>query len=290
MQRCLDSVLGQTYSNVEVFVIDDASHHAFEYNQDLRVQVIRNAKNLGPGPSRNIGLQQANGKFVVFLDSDDYWDLNFLEVTVAALVNNPAAVMVYANGVNVNEHGKTIGVRRNQIKHLDRILPDILSVNRHWGTGGCLWRKTDIQNIQWIASRSWEDYAFDIDVAIHNNSIIGLKEPLVYYDSSGKDKLSENTFDARRTQKVMALQHISDSLYASPWREDSMIKKAFSYLILMNFLEYPTRDEKQLLLKIFNHWNGFFNRFLLKMLFKLPESQRMCFLELVTSVYRKQRR
>lgn len=290
IQRCLDTVVSQTYSNLEVFVIDDASHRNFEYTADSRVQVIRNTKNLGPGPCRNIGMQQARGEFIVFLDSDDYWDVNFLKVAVAALTENPAAAMVYANGCDVDEHGKILGIRRNQIKQLDTILPEILSVNRHWGTGGCLWRKKDIQNIQWIGSRTWEDYAFDIDAAIHNNSIIGLKETLVYYDSSGTDKLSERIPDDHISQKILALQHISDSLYVSPWRHDARTKKAMRYLILMNVLACSNHDDKELLSEIFERWNSAFNRLLKKMVLKLPESPRRDLLEFATRVYRKQMR
>lgn len=288
--RCLNTVLDQTYSNFEVFVIDDASNEIFEYKEDPKVQVIRNASNVGPGLSRNIGMQQAKGEFMVFLDSDDYWDVNFLKVAIAALVKNPDAAMVYANGCDVDEHGKTLGVRRKQIKQLNTILPEILSVNRHWGTGGCLWRKKDIQNIQWMGFRTWEDYAFDIDAAIRNNSIIGLKETLVYYDSSGKDKLSESTSDDLLTQKLLALQHISESLHASPWRNDARTKKAMCYLILMNFLACSKQDDKEVLSKIFKRWNSAFNRLLKKMVLKLPETPRRDLFELATRIYRKQMR
>lgn len=290
MKRCLNSVLGQTHSNFEVFVIDDGSNAVFKNKNDSRVQVIRNAENLGPGTSRNTGLQQSKGEFVVFLDSDDYWDVNFLKETVAALVENPDAAMVYANGFNVDEDEKILGIRRNQIKKLDTILPEILSLNRHWGTGGCLWRKKHIQNVRWIASRTWEDYAFDIDVAIHNNAIIGLKETLVYYDISGKDKLSESTSDDLMTQKISTLHHISDSLYTSKWRNDPIIKKAVRYHILMNFLSHSNPDDKRELSKIFKRWNGGFSRLLWNQVLQLPESQRKSFLELVTRMYRKQMR
>ena len=257
---------------------------------DDRIQLILNTQKSNASVCRNVGAEESSFKQLVFLDSDDYWDLNFLKVAVAALVENPVAAMVYANGFNVDEHGETLGIRRGQVKELNTILPEILSVNRHWGTGGCLWRKKDIENIRWIASRTWEDYAFDIDVAIHNNSIIGLKETLVYYDSSGKDKLSESNSDDFMSQKIMAFQHISDSLYASSWRNDAITKKAVRYLVLMNFLAHSNKYEKKLLSKIFNRWNGFFNRLLWKVALKLPESQRMGFLELVTRVYRKQMR
>ncbi|WP_310992295.1 glycosyltransferase family 2 protein [Aequorivita marina] len=287
-QRCLQSVLGQTHTHIEVIVIDDASSNILEYTKDARVRVIRNAKNLGPGPSRNVGLYHAKGEFIAFLDSDDYWDSAFLEATVAVLVQNPAAAMAYANGYEVDANGEIQGVRRNKIKQVDAILPEILSVNRHWGTGGCLWRKKDIQNIRWIASRTWEDYAFDIDVAIGNNSIVGLEKKLVYYDISGKDKLSETTSEDLMAQKIISLQHISDALYARKWRRNAKTKKAMHYVLLMNFLACSNRDNKQLVSKIFIRWNGLLGRWMWKAVLQLPESQRLRFLEFLSQIYRKQ--
>lgn len=288
LQRCLQTVLEQTYFHLEVFVIDDASSEVFEYKEDARVQVLRNAENLGPGPSRNRGLDHARGAFIVFLDSDDYWETNFLEITVAALIQNPSAAMVYTSGYEVDNRGEILSNRRKTRKQLDAILPEILSLNRHWGTGGCLWRKSDIQNIRWIASRTWEDYAFDIDVALHNNTIVGIKESLVYYDISGKDKLSKSTSADLMTQKIISIQHISDALLASKWRRNSKTKKAMHYILIMNYLASANKENRQLLSENFIRWNGFFGRFLWKLVLKLPNSQQLDVLELLTRVYRKQ--
>lgn len=288
LQRCLQSVLEQTYFRFEVFVIDDASSEAFEYKKDIRVQVIQNAKNFGPGPSRNIGLQQANGEFIAFLDSDDFWETNFLEITVAALIQNPSAAMVYVNGYDVDEYGEILSIRRNKVKQLNAILPEILINNRHWGTGGCLWRKNDIQDIRWIDSRAWEDYAFDIDVALHNNTIVGVDKNLVYYDVSGKDKLSESSSDNLMTQKIISIQNISDALYASKWRRNSVIKKAMHYIFIINYMACTDEKNRLLLSQNFVRWHGVFGKVLWKLVLKLPEPQRLDMLELFSRVYRKQ--
>src|SRR5690554_2422311 len=288
LQRCLQSVLEQTYFRFEVFVIDDASSEAFEYKRDIRVQVIQNAKNFGPGPSRNIGLQQANGEFIAFLDSDDFWETNFLEITVAALIQNPSAAMVYVNGYDVDEYGEILSIRRNKVKQLKAILPEILINNRHWGTGGCLWRKNDIQDIRWIDSRAWEDYAFDIDVALHNNTLVAVDKNLVYYDVSGKDKLSESSSDNLMTQKIISIQNISDALYASKWRRNSVIKKAMHYIFIINYMACTDEKNRLLLSQNFVRWHGVFGKVLWKLVLKLPEPQRLDMLELFSRVYRKQ--
>lgn len=77
VRECLDSVTGQTYTNLEIIVIDDGSTDeggriCDEYSRDSRVRVIHQ-KNGGLGHARNVGMDLATGKYIVFLDSDDYW-------------------------------------------------------------------------------------------------------------------------------------------------------------------------------------------------------------------------
>ena len=83
--ECLDSVLKQTYSDIEVICVDDAStDNALlileKYAaQDNRLQIIRKKVNEGPSSARNTGFSMAKGKYLYFLDSDDYIELNAVE-------------------------------------------------------------------------------------------------------------------------------------------------------------------------------------------------------------------
>ena len=83
---CLDSILGQTFRNLEVICIDDASEdHCSEILQnyatrDPRVMVVYNKINLGPALSRNRGIEEAKGRFLRFVDADDLLPQNSTEV------------------------------------------------------------------------------------------------------------------------------------------------------------------------------------------------------------------
>lgn len=83
--QCLDSVVNQTYTNLEIILVDDGSTDGSseickQYaQQDQRVQYIRQ-NNSGVSAARNNGLHVATGEYVYFADSDDFFELNMLEI------------------------------------------------------------------------------------------------------------------------------------------------------------------------------------------------------------------
>lgn len=87
LSRCVDSVLGQTYKNLEIFLIDDGSIDnsgalCDMYSvKDNRVTVIHK-KNGGLSSARNAGLREAGGEYIAFVDSDDWIDEDFIEALV----------------------------------------------------------------------------------------------------------------------------------------------------------------------------------------------------------------
>lgn len=84
LNRCLDSIVNQTYQNLEIILVDDGSldncpRICDEYAQkDNRIKVIHK-QNAGQGIARNVGIANATGKYICFFDSDDYIDANMIE-------------------------------------------------------------------------------------------------------------------------------------------------------------------------------------------------------------------
>ncbi len=89
LARCLDSIINQTFQNLEIICIDDGSTDnsltiAEEYaNKDKRISIIHQ-ENKGPSVARNIGMKIAKGKYISFIDSDDWIDLDFFEKLYSA--------------------------------------------------------------------------------------------------------------------------------------------------------------------------------------------------------------
>lgn len=85
LSQCLDSILNQSLKEIEIICIDDGSTDSClsileSYkSQDKRIKVISQSNN-GPGNARNVGMDNAEGEFITFMDSDDYFKPNALEV------------------------------------------------------------------------------------------------------------------------------------------------------------------------------------------------------------------
>lgn len=106
---CLNSVLKQTYQDFEVICIEDASTDStpeiLEYfvQKDSRIRVLKNESNKGPGFSRNIALKDAKGKYVIFLDGDDWLSLNALETTVEKAEKDDLDLVMFKNIVHYED-------------------------------------------------------------------------------------------------------------------------------------------------------------------------------------------
>lgn len=100
LRECVDSVLTQTYQNFEIILVDDGSTDSSgqicdEYaSNDERICVIHQ-KNSGPSKTRNTGLDNATGKYIYFLDSDDYIENNALELLVNTAESNNADLVFF---------------------------------------------------------------------------------------------------------------------------------------------------------------------------------------------------
>ena len=100
LRKCLDSITHQTYSNIEILIINDNSpdnseNIIFEYcKEHNNIKYIKNDDNCGVGYIRNIGAKNANGEYIAFIDSDDWIDLNYYERLMDALITDDSDIAV----------------------------------------------------------------------------------------------------------------------------------------------------------------------------------------------------
>ena len=101
IKRAIDSVLNQTYQNFELIVVDDFSsdetlNYILEYSENDKVVIKSLNKNSGVASARNFGLQLSRGQYIAFLDSDDWWEEQHIELLLSDLKANSGASLSYS--------------------------------------------------------------------------------------------------------------------------------------------------------------------------------------------------
>jgi glycosyltransferase involved in cell wall biosynthesis len=183
--RAIMSVINQTYLNWELYVIDDYSSenyilpHICEIATQ-KIKLFRNEKNLGPGLSRQKGLDLALGEFICFLDSDDYWLPNFLQTSMESHAKSN-----YTVGATYCQTIMTDGTlrRRNEVNEsVDNIFVGVVSGVRPWATGALVWNKRYIAC--WSELRTNQDAYFELESSRINSKVQFIPEKLCVIDKN----------------------------------------------------------------------------------------------------------
>lgn len=124
LRECLDSLVSQTYKNLQIICIDDASTDGSlaildEYaKRDSRILVLRNSVNSGQSRTRNHGLKYADGDFITMVDSDDFVATDTFENIIKVFNNNPRTDCVLFDFIRIWDNGKTEPYTNNTDKRV----------------------------------------------------------------------------------------------------------------------------------------------------------------------------
>lgn len=189
MDRYFYSLENQTFKDFEVVIIDDCStdnsyDNLLKYKENSKINMIikKTKSNGGPGAARNMGLSEAKGQYVIFLDSDDYIDLNCLESLKVIIDKYECDCIIFDYYYDYNNGKKVYGSSIPSQK--EGIVDSKIALAKSTGSTCCKVYKTDnilINQIQFPPIHRTEDLVFNkLALSICRN-IYYLKKPLYFY-------------------------------------------------------------------------------------------------------------
>ena len=187
LKRCLDSLINQTLSDIDIICINDGSKDSSlqileQYAQkDSRI-VIYNQENSGLSVARNTGLEHASGEYIGFVDSDDWVDLDFYEKLYNSAKNNNADIAV-ADFIreHPNKKPKRLKLKEEKIYTTPEDKFMICKVHRE----GCVWNKIYRSefiksiNLKFVPKMYYEDRDFTIRSLYFSKKLV--TTPNTYY-------------------------------------------------------------------------------------------------------------
>lgn len=185
ISQAVESVLNQSYKNWELIIINDCStdnteqiikSYQQQYAANKKIKLITLAQNKGVANARNIGIKNAKGKYIAFLDADDIWQKEKLYKQIQLLKSTNTDI-TYTAYQMINETGQTIKERRvKETLHLNDLLKENSII---FSSVAC--KKESIINKQFKSEWYHEDYVFLIDLAKEGKRFKGINESLMQY-------------------------------------------------------------------------------------------------------------
>lgn len=261
LHRCVDSIINQTYTNLEIILVDDGSPDncpmiCDEYaKKDSRIRVVHK-KNGGLSDARNAGLDIATGEYIMFIDSDDFVDIEMMESMMKNMIDNNVD-MVVCNIKYVYEDREV--VKYNQA---DRILDRYEAMEEYLKDGvvqavawNKLYKKSLINNMRYKVGKTNEDEFFTYKVVDKTDKIYYDSKP--FYNYIQRNSSIMGKYSIKRLDGVEAsyerLNFIKEK-YPTLYEKE---KKTFVNLCIYSYqmiLKEPNLDKDKQGRKILNNY------------------------------------
>ncbi len=213
LSRCLDSIINQSYKDIEIFCVNDGSTDNSgrileQYRKlDSRIKIL-NQENKGLSAARNIAMEHITGEYVLFVDSDDYVSSWLVEKTLNNALKNSSDVVLFDYMSGNLDYTDSIEFSNNNYVKYENSTFSIESMNADSyklipvSTWSKLYKTQFLKenNIKFIENCYYEDFPFWAEVYVNAKRISYQPEPLYYYNTGRNSSImkqsGEKTFDA----------------------------------------------------------------------------------------------
>ena len=205
IKRCIQSVLRQNYKKFEIIIVydgEDYSDLGYIVNLakiDKRIHLIKNYKLLGAGLSRNKGIKYSRGKFIAFLDADDYWDKDKLKLQIKFMKDNNYLASHTSYQI-IDKNKDSIRIARNFYEVNDLLYSCDIGLSTT-----IIKKNVFSKNIQFPNTKTKEDFILWLVLLKKKIPIIGLNKKLTYWrklDNSLSSSTIQKIFDGFRVYYI----------------------------------------------------------------------------------------
>lgn len=248
IKRCLESVISQTYKNIEIVIINDGSTDKTDsiikkYINDSRIKYY-NRNNHGIGKTRNFGIKEATGEYITFLDSDDYLPNDAIDNLYNLAQKNKLDLVVsdyYVDNKNIkSEKIKSFPI--TNIKNNPNLIFDI-----NLAPWNKLYKKELIENIKFEENLKYEDAPFVIQSIIKAKKIGKLDKETYYYVINSN---SETTIRDERIFDIFKILDIIGNLVENK----KELTEAYKTLCVRIVCNYNIQQRYQKKIKVANRF------------------------------------
>lgn len=204
LDKCLSSLINQTYKDVEIILINDGSQDSsLEICQAYREKdsriVIVNQSNKGPSAARNAGIMMSTSEYITFVDSDDWIDKSMLEKMISAAEDSRADLVLCGMIDELDGDKKAkckVGIESGYYNEIDDLILEFICPKKMTLPIGPVCklyrRKLIISNdIKFREDLHYgEDYVFNIEYLLISSSIYSLNEDLLYFYRNNQKSLT----------------------------------------------------------------------------------------------------
>ena len=240
LKTCIESIINQTYSNIEIILVDDGSPDncgkiCDDYKEkDKRIKVIHK-KNGGLSDARNAGIDIATGEYVVFIDSDDYVAENYIEVLYKMCIDQNVLLaecdyknVEKDNEIAINQDDKIdiySGIEMCERIYSDEVIRTVVVWNK-------MYKREIFNNLRFPKGKINEDEFTTYKIFYNLNQIAITNQKLYYYRYS-PNSIMNKKFNKKRLDLIEAIEERLDFFKEKNEKElyDLTLKKYANILI-----------------------------------------------------------
>ncbi len=261
IKKCIDSILAQTLKEIEIIVINDNSTDStleILKSYKKKIVLINNEENIGPAGSRNKGLAKAKGKYIGFVDADDYISEKMYQTMLDSMSDD--VDLVCCSRYNIK--GKDIKPVINETKATD--VKEFSKTSSY--TWDKLYRKSiiDDNNIYFPERYSYaEDFCFLMKYKFYSKKMVILEEPLYYYKYDSFGSIT-NSYDEKIYDIIDALTDTvkffqSKEAFEENYYELLLISAGFYVRRVKEFARFSNyKLKKEFVRRFLNYFKNYF--------------------------------